>query len=88
MRAKSLQSCPTLCDPIDCSLPGSSVREILQARILEWAAMPLPIGPRKLHFPTSIQIIRCKMFTDQALRKAAVVIFLREWEKPEQTQGT
>ena len=30
------QSCPTLCDPIDCSLPGSSVHEILQARILEW----------------------------------------------------
>ena len=34
-----IQSCPTLCDPIDCSLPGSSVHGILQARILEWAAM-------------------------------------------------
>ena len=32
------QSCPTLCDPMDCSLPGSSVHEILQARILEWVA--------------------------------------------------
>ena len=30
------QSCLTLCDPMDCSLPGSSVHEILQARILEW----------------------------------------------------
>ena len=30
------QSCPTLCDPMDCSLPGSSVRGILQARVLEW----------------------------------------------------
>ena len=30
----------SLCDPMDCSLPGSSVHEILQARILEWAAMP------------------------------------------------
>ena len=30
------QSCPTLCDLVDCSLPGSSVRGILQARILEW----------------------------------------------------
>ena len=38
--AKSLQSCPTLCDPIDGSPPGSSVPEILQARILEWVAMP------------------------------------------------
>ena len=33
--AKSLQSCPTLCDPMDCSPPGSSVHGILQARILE-----------------------------------------------------
>ena len=35
--AKSLQSCPTLCDPIDSSPLGSSVPGILQARILEWA---------------------------------------------------
>ena len=33
------QSCPTLCDPMDCSLPGSSVREILQAGILEWVSI-------------------------------------------------
>ena len=33
-------SCPTLCDPMDCSPPGSSVPGILQARILEWVAMP------------------------------------------------
>ena len=37
--AKSLQSCPTLCDPIDGSLPGSSVHGILQARTLEWVAI-------------------------------------------------
>ena len=36
---KVAQSCPTLCDPMDCSLPGSSVHEILQARILEWVAI-------------------------------------------------
>ena len=35
----SLQPCPTLCDPMNCSLPGSSVHGILQARILEWVAM-------------------------------------------------
>ena len=34
--AQSLQSCPTLCDPMDCSLPGFSVHGILQARTLEW----------------------------------------------------
>ena len=37
--AKSLQSCPTLCDPTDCSLPGFSVHGILQARTLEWVAI-------------------------------------------------
>ena len=37
--AKSLQSCPTLCDPIDDSPPGSLVPGILQARILEWVAI-------------------------------------------------
>ena len=34
-----MKSCPTLCDPVDCSLPGSSVHGILQARILEWVAI-------------------------------------------------
>ena len=38
------QSCPTLCDPMDCGLPGSSVRGILRARILEWVAMPFSRG--------------------------------------------
>ena len=37
--AKSLQSCPTLCDPTDGSPPGSAVPGILQARILEWVAV-------------------------------------------------
>ena len=37
--AKSLQSCPTLCDPMDGSLPASPVAGILQARTLEWVAM-------------------------------------------------
>ena len=37
--AKSLQSCPTLCNPMDCSPPGLSIHGILQARTLEWAAI-------------------------------------------------
>ena len=39
--AKSLQSCPTLCDPIDGSPPGSPTPGILQARTLEWIAISL-----------------------------------------------
>ena len=38
------QSCPALCDPVDCSSPGSSVHGILQARILQWVAIPFSRG--------------------------------------------
>ena len=55
-----IQLCPTLCDPTDCSPPGSSVRGILQARILKWVAIPSPgdlpdagIEPR----PLALQIL-------------------------------
>ena len=42
------QSCPTLCDPMDCSLPGSSVHGISQKRILEWVAVSYSRGsPRQ-----------------------------------------
>ena len=47
-----LQSCPTLCNPMDCSLPGSSVHGILQARILEWVSdmgSPYIMGPLYVH---------------------------------------
>ena len=45
MCAKSLQSCMTLCDPMDCSLPGSSVHGVLQASIiLEWVVIPFSKG--------------------------------------------
>jgi len=45
MCAKSLQSCPPLCNPIDCSLPGSSVHEILQAWRVEWVSRLITIIP-------------------------------------------
>ena len=59
VRAKSLQSCPTLCNPIDCSLPGSSVHGILQARILEWVAMPSSRGSSQPRDRTHISYISC-----------------------------
>ena len=46
--AKSLQSCQTLCNPIDSSPPGSPVPGILQARILEWVAISYSINPAAL----------------------------------------
>ena len=44
VRAKSFQSCLILCDPMNCSPPGSALHEILQERILEWVAMPSSRG--------------------------------------------
>ena len=57
--AKSLQSCPTLCDPVDSSPPGSSVHEILQARILEWVAVSSSRGPSQPKDWTHISYVSC-----------------------------
>ena len=43
--AKSCQSCPTLRDPVDCSLPGCSIHGISQARVLEWVAIAFSWKP-------------------------------------------
>ena len=56
---KSLQSCPTLCDPMDCSPPSSSVHGILQARILEWVAMPSSRGSSQPRDQTRVSYISC-----------------------------
>ena len=47
--AKSLQPCPTLCDPIDVSPPGSVVPGILQARTQEWVAIPFSVMPVEMY---------------------------------------
>ena len=58
----SLQSCLTLCDPVDCSPPGSSVHGILQARILEWVAVPSSRGifPIQELNPYLLQLPHCR----------------------------
>ena len=55
--AEVAQSCQTLCDPMDCNLPGSSVHGILQARILYWIAMPSSRGSSWLRDRTRISYI-------------------------------
>ena len=57
--AKALQLCPSLCHPVNCSLPGSSVHGILQARILEWVAMPASRVSSWLRDQTHICCITC-----------------------------
>ena len=57
--AKSLRSCPTLCDPPDCSPAGSSVHGILQARILERVAVPSSRGSSRPGDGTCISYVSC-----------------------------
>ena len=63
------QSCPTLSNPVDCSLPGSSVRGILQARILEWVAMPFSRGPSRPRDRAQVSCIAGGFFTIWATRE-------------------
>ena len=53
------QSCPTPCDPMDCSPPGSSVYGIFQARILEWIAISSSTGSSQLRDRTGVSCVFC-----------------------------
>ena len=53
------QLCPTLCDPVDCRLPGSSVHEIFQARILEWVAISYSSGSSQPKDWTHVSCVSC-----------------------------
>ena len=55
--SKSLQSCPTLCDPMGCSLPGSSVHGIFQATVLEWIAISFSRGSSQSRDRTQVSRI-------------------------------
>ena len=69
MCAKSLQYCLTLCDPKDCSPPGSSVHRILQARILEWVAVPSSRGSSRPRDRTQVSRIAHRFFSSEPLGK-------------------
>ena len=78
------QSCPTLCDPMDCSPSGSSVHGILQARILVWVAMPFSRGSSWCRDGTQVSCIAGKFFTiwttsTKELHKILIIIFI--WKK-------
>ena len=78
------QSCPTLCDPMDCSLPGSSVHEIFQARILEWVAISFSRGSSQPRDWTQVSCTADRFFTDWATtsklpRISLILILLGFW---------
>ena len=64
------RSCLTLCDPMDCSPPGSSVRGILQARTLEWVAISFSTGSSQPRDRTPVSCTAGRFFTDRATREA------------------
>ena len=67
LKSEVTQSCPTLCNPMDCSLPGSSVHGIIQARILEW--VPFSRGSAQPRDQTQKSHIAGRFFTFWATRK-------------------
>ena len=68
MHAKSLQSCPTLCNPMDRSPPGSSAHSILQARILEWV-----VDPNLSHNKITVGISKIKVACREPARDIPLV---------------
>ena len=68
------QSCPTLCDPIDCSLPGSSVHGIFQAIVLEWIAISFSRGSSQPRVQTWVSCIVDRGFTVWATRESQVTL--------------
>src|SRR5574341_1322857 len=67
MSAQLLQLCPTLCKPMDCSLPGSSVHGSLQARVLEWVAIAFSnldsiLKSRDITLPTKVGLVKALVF--------------------------
>ena len=66
------KSCPTLVDPKDCSLPGSSVHGILQARILEWVAISSSRSSSQPRNPTQVSCIAGRFFTNWTMYSFSV----------------
>ena len=73
--SKLLQSCLTFCDPMDHSLPDSSVHEILQARILEWVAISFSRGSSRPRDRTQVSCIAGGFFTNWATREALYMVY-------------
>ena len=64
------QSCPALCDPMNCSLPDSTVLGILQARLLEWVTIPFSRGSSQPRDQTQVSYFAGGLFTDWTTKEA------------------
>ena len=70
------QSCPTLGNPMDCSLPGCSVHGILQARILEWVAMPSSRRSSQLRDQIQISPLQADSLASEPPGKPKLIIYI------------
>ena len=77
-KSEVTQSYPTLCNPMDCRPPGSSVHGILQARILEWVAIPFSRGSFQPRDQTWVSCTAGRFFTIWAIREAHSANFLTQ----------
>ena len=68
------QSCPTLCNPMDCSLPGSSVHGIFQARILEWVAISFSRRSPNPGIKPESPALQGRFFTAWATRQVLILL--------------
>ena len=75
------QSCPTLCDPMDCSLPGSSVHGIFQAIVLEWIALSFSKESSQPRDRTQVSHIVDRRFTVCDLSQKAVLAWITKSAK-------
>ena len=84
VHVKSLQSCLTLCDPMDCSLSGSSVHGILQARMLEWVSM---LSSRGSSWPRDRTQVSCITVLPGKPDKKNPWLRQRQWPARGRTEG-
>ena len=73
------QSCPTLRDPMDCSLPGSSIHGIFQARVLEWVAITVSIEEGYCWANSFYQFITCQEYLGKKMMPMYWEVFLEYW---------
>ena len=83
---KVTQSCPTLCDPVDCSPPGSSIHGILQASILEWVAISFSRGSSQLRDRTQVSHTAGRRFNLWATREAPFFSTSLLFQSPSETR--
>ena len=73
-KSEVVQSCPTLSDPMDCSLPGSSIHGIFQARVLEWGAIASSAYSASIVLPCSTTTVSATLRSGDSLAEEGLLI--------------